>query len=312
MMALAFIACVERGPLEDQAVLLCRSIRRYAGRYKNAAIYTYQPRAGTAISGTTLDAIRGLGVTHSDETLNERYADCGFANKVFACAAAEEERTEDVLVFLDSDTLITAEPSDLDLPDGIDAAALPVCNRRLGSTVFGDPNEAYWRELYALRGITADGRVTAVIDGSSIRPYFNSGLVAVRRRSGLFGQWRADFEALMSAGHVPESTGVDGMDEFSLAATLGRAIDRVRILDLRYNYPLTWYERRALPSPWREAQLARLVHVHYRFYFTLPDYLQLLDPPLDPEDEVVRWLGPHLPFTPLHPRFVNGFSPWKV
>ena len=308
-MSLAFVACVERGPLEDQTVLLCRSIRRFGGRFRDASIYTFQPRAGTAVADETLDALRSMGVTHSDEILNSRHADCGYANKIMACAIAEETLTEDVIVFLDSDTLITNEPVNLELPREIDGAALPVCNRRLASTGPDDPNEVFWRELYSICEVSTDARVTAVIDGARIRPYFSSGLVAVRRGSGLFIRWRADFEALMSAGHIPSATGVNGMDEFSLAATFGRAIDRVRVLDLRYNYPLQWHERQALPSPWRACQLEDLIHVHYRFYLTLPDYLRLVDPPLDPRDEVVRWLRPYLPLRPLHQRFIDGFAP---
>jgi hypothetical protein len=308
-MSLAFVACVERGPLEEQAVLLARSIRRYAGRFRDAPIYTYQPRHGTAIGEETLAALCGLGVSHSTEPLNERFAACPFVNKVYATARAEETLNEDVLVFVDSDTIFMAEPSELDLPADVVAAALPVCNRRLGSTGPGDLNEPYWQSLYSTCNVATDARITTAIDGERIRPYFNSGLVAVRRRSGLFARWRADFEALLAAGRVAESTGINGMDEFSLAVTLGRAIDRVRVLDLRYNYPLQWHERRLLRSPWREAQLDDLVHAHYRFYFTLPDYLQIVDPPLDPGSEVVRWLRGHLPLKPLHPRFANGFVP---
>jgi hypothetical protein len=308
-MSLAFVACVEAGPLEQQAVLLCRSIRRYAGRFCNAPIFTFQPRLGTAIAKQTLGALKDLGVSHNSEPFNERFAACPFANKVYACARAEEALSEEILVFADSDTIFTAEPADLDLPPQFDAAALPVLNRRLGSTGPEDPNEPYWRGIYSTCGVATNARITTVIDGERIRPYFNSGLVAARRQSRLFTRWRADFEALMAAGQVPESTGVDGMDEFSLAVGLGRAIDRVRVLDLRYNYPLQWNERKSLKSPWRDAQLEELIHVHYRFYFTLPDYLRIVEPPLNPRSEVVEWLDNYLPLEPLHARFVNGFEP---
>ena len=125
-----------------------------------------------------------MGVTHSDRTLNSRHADCPYVNKIMVCATAEETLTEDVIIFLDSDTLVTAEPVELELPRGIDAAALPVCNRRLASTGPGDPNEEFWQQLYWICGVSNDARVTAVIDGERIRPYFNSGLLAVRRGKG--------------------------------------------------------------------------------------------------------------------------------
>jgi hypothetical protein len=308
-MSLAFVICVEPGPLEDQAVLLCRSIRRYAGRYRGAMIAAFQPRAGVVVPAATRDALDSLGVEFRDEPINTNYADCPYSNKIYASARAEQVLSEDVLVFLDSDSMFTGEPFELDLPAGVDGAALPVCNRRLGSLGPDDENDAYWRKLYELCGVTTDARVRTVIDEQSIRPYFNSGLVAARRDCGLFSRWKEDFEVLMTSGHIPPSTGPDGMDEFSLAATLGRAIARVRVLDLRYNYPLTWLERKQLPAPWREAQLEELVHVHYRFYFTLPGYLERVEPPLDPGGEVVRWLEGLLPLKPLHRRFVGGFDP---
>ncbi len=297
-MTIAFIACVERGYLEEQAMLLCRSIRRYAGRFRASRIYTFQPRRGREVSPRTLALFDELGVIHSTERLNVDFEDYAYGNKIFACARAEEKLTEDVLVFLDSDTIITGEPADLDLPDGIDGAALPVCRRKLGSAGPTDPNEEYWSKLYRICGVKNDAFVKTVIDGELIRPYFNSGLVAVRRDAGLFTQWRDDFLRLMRAGHVSEATGITGMDEFSLAATFGRAFDRVRILDLRYNYPLTPYERAALGSPWREAQLEDLIHVHYRYWFNRTDYLKLIRPSLNQDSDIIEWLGGYLPFEP--------------
>jgi hypothetical protein len=298
-MTVAFIACAERGTLEQQALLLCRSLRRYGGRYARAPFYTFQPRGGTEISDETLAALNAHGVEHVTERLNTEHKDCPYANKIFASAWAEEHLREEVLVFLDSDTVMTGEPSELDLPDGIDAAARPVNNRKLGSTGVGDLNEGYWKRLYEICGVEGEPFVNAAIDDQSIRAYFNSGLVAVRRRAGLFRQWREDFLRLMRERHFHAAAGVAGMDEFSLAATLGRAFGRVKILDARYNYPLQFVERPMLGSTLREAQLEELVHVHYRFGFNVPGYLRLLRPPLDHSSEIVRWLERHLPLRPI-------------
>src|SRR5215213_9848897 len=159
-MTVAFIACAERGTLERQALLLCRSLRRYGGRYARAPFYTFQPRRGTEVSPATLAALGGLGVEHVAERLNADYEDCPYANKVFASAWAEENLGEDVLVFLDSDTVMTGEPSELDLPEGFDAAARPVNNRKLGSTGPGDANEDYWKKLYEICGVAGEPFVT--------------------------------------------------------------------------------------------------------------------------------------------------------
>src|SRR4051812_14582048 len=124
-MRLAFLACIERGPLEGQAVLLCRSIRRYAGRFRDAPIYAFQPRAGHDIAPATLRTLNELGVVHRGEILNRSFADYPAGNKVFACAYAEESLDHEILVFLDSDTIVTGEPEEFDLAPELDAAVRP-------------------------------------------------------------------------------------------------------------------------------------------------------------------------------------------
>jgi hypothetical protein len=298
-LTIAFILCAERGVLEQQAVLLCRSLRRYGGRHAGAPIYTFQPRRGTEIGRETLAVLSSLGVEHITETLNTDHEDCPYANKVFASAWAEENLREEVLVFVDSDTVFVAEPAELNLPESTDAAVRPVNNRRLGSTGAGDDNEDYWKKLYQICGVEGEHFVRAAIDGESIRAYFNSGLVALRRSAGLGNRWRDSFLRLMKEEHFHAAAGVAGTDEFSLATTLGSAFDRVRILDARYNYPLQFVERQMLDSPLRDWQLEDLVHFHYRFGFNVPGYLRRLRPALDAASEIVGWLERHLPLRPV-------------
>jgi hypothetical protein len=297
--SVAFIACVESGYLENQTMLLCRSIRRYAGRYRNAPIYTFQPRRGTAIGRDTLAVLNELGVVHDTRPLNVEFHTYAIANKILCSAWAEENLRNDTLVFVDSDTIMTGEPSDLDLSGEVDGAARP-CNRWEGgisSIGPGDPNEPYWQRVYASCGLTAEPFVESVVDRKRVRAYFSSGLVAVIRDAGLFAQWREDFFRLVRAGHIPDARRIRQMDEISLAATFGRVFDRVRVLDWRYNYLL--YRRPELGSPAREAQLEDLIHVHYRFWFNQPGYLHRIQPSFIPSSEIIQWLDRYLPFQPL-------------
>ena len=299
-MSLAFIACVENGYLDDQTVLLCLSIRRFAGRFRDVPIHTFEPRAGTKIRSSTLISLQELGCIHHRETLNVEFEAFPHTNKIFTSAYAEQILQEDLLVFVDSDTLFTGEPRDLELAPEFDAAALPVNNCRLGSTGFGDANEPYWQRMYDICGVGNRPFVTGVTDGVRIRAYFNSGLIVVRRVAGLFSQWLKDFMALVAAGHI---SSVPGMDDFSLAAMMGRAFAKVQVLDLRYNYPLTVRQRPLLPMPFRAWQLDDMIHVHYRYWLTHPDFLNLLVPPLDENCSIVCWLRQFLPLRPLHPAF---------
>jgi hypothetical protein len=293
--SLAFLLCVESGRLEEEARLLCRSIRRFGGRYRDAPIHTFQPRSGHAIGGETRAALEELGAHHHTEVLNGEHADLGTLNKVFVCARAEEILAEDVLVFLDSDTVLLGEPRELDLPEGLDCAVRPAESVALNSRGPDDPRDGYWRELDRLLGLSDVPFVETEL-GNRVRAFFSAGLVAVRRRAGLCASWLAGLRRLVRRPHVPEGC-LHRMDEVALAATLIPVFDRVRVLDGRYNYLI--YRRSRMPAPWREAGLERLVHLHYRQCFHAPGYLRSLDPPFDPGSETFRWLDGQLPLAPL-------------
>src|SRR5205807_10267450 len=204
--SITFIACVERGELEAKTLLLGRSIRRYGGRFANDPILTFQPRRGTAVSRATRRALASLGVTHVTERLNAAFPDYAIGNRVLAAARGEELAETEVVAFLDSDTIITSEPIEMNLPDGIDAAVRPVDywrhgdeplddpdhphwkthHRRVASIGRGDPMDEYWRRMYALCGVRGDSWVETVGDRKKIRAYFNSGLAVVRRSAAIF------------------------------------------------------------------------------------------------------------------------------
>jgi hypothetical protein len=310
--SVAFIACIERGELEEKALLLCRSIRRFGGQYGGAPIYTFQPRAGTTITAKTAARLDGLGVHHIDEVLNRDFPHYAIANKIFAAARAEELVSEEIVVFLDSDSLITSEPSEFSLPPDIDAAVRPVDihrmpgepdddgdpfwrthHRRISSSGAGDPLDDCWTRMYELLGIRHEPFVETTCSRQRIRSYFNSGLIAVRRSAELFTQWREDFLALCAANLVPRGGELHYMDQFSLAATLTRIWPRVQILDGRYNYPLPG--RAALAKPFRSMPLEELVHVHYNRSLRIADDLATIQPPIDLRGKVACWLEPHLP-----------------
>ena len=291
-MSLAFIACVERGYLEEQTKLLCRTIRRFAGRFSSAPIHTFQPRLGTQIKELTQSALEELDVIHHTVTLNTEFRECAFGNKVFVCDWAERNLTEDVLVFLDSDTVMIGEPADLLLEERVDAAVRPADSILLNSTGPGHQMDQYWLKAYKICGAENEPFVETELE-RRVRAYFSSGLIAVRRSAGLFGQWKSDFLRLVKAGHIPAHTGIDRMDEVALAVTLSRAFERVRILDGRYNYLI--YRRHHLSDRWRAAPLAELIHIHYRNAFDEPGYLRSVVPALDPRDQVFQWLEPWLP-----------------
>ncbi len=325
-MTIGFLACVEAGPLEAKTALAVRSLRRWGGRFAAAPFYAFRPRAGNELSSETREVFRAYAVTCCDEPVNRRFAHFGLANKIYASAYAERSAPEDVLVFLDSDTAITSEPLALALPEGIDAAVRPVDFGSPGAerdaaqgseywlTHFqrpsstgrpDDPFENYWRRLYDLFGLgDPDWYVVATLDRLRIRAWFNSGLVAVRRNAGIFAQWQRDFEAIVEAGLLPPDGRIHYVEQLALATALTRIRDRVAILPPSYNYPISG---RAL-SPLPHARLSDLAHVHYNSYFQIPGWLRSLEPPLDLESGVGRWLDAQLPLEPVLQRGGSTFD----
>lgn len=297
-MSIAFIACVESGRLEPQACLLFRSIRTFAGRLARARIVAYRPRAGAPLAAATLAVFRELEVDLIEERLNVAFEHYPIANKVLASAHAEEHLAEDLVVFLDSDTLITGEPLDLLLAPGIGAAVRPVNRKNRGSSGPDDKNDGYWQELYRIVGVKPGRFCTTTVEGERIREYWNAGLIVARRSDAVMQRWRDDFLRLMAREHIPRN-GLNNMDQFALAASLTRLGERLLVLDERYNYPLPM--RAALREPWRGAALEDLRHVHYFRWFQQPGFLAGLAPPIARDGAVMRFLTPHLPLPPIDP-----------
>jgi hypothetical protein len=67
---IAFLICVEANRLEPQARLLCESIRRFGGRYRQAPILAVSPRPHLALGPEARARLELLGVTCVAEPLN--------------------------------------------------------------------------------------------------------------------------------------------------------------------------------------------------------------------------------------------------
>jgi hypothetical protein len=97
-----FVACIERGVLASQALLLFKSIRLHTGSFKDCAIYALSPRAECAISSDTRRRLDDLRVHDIDTILNSECREYGSANRVAAVAYIEETYRHKILVILDS------------------------------------------------------------------------------------------------------------------------------------------------------------------------------------------------------------------
>jgi len=294
-MAPCFLLCVERGPLEAQTLLCVESLRAFGGELAEAPVYAFAPRPGHEPAPATASALERLGVTVVAEALNPRLGDLPHTNKVFVAAWAEAELDADVLVFCDSDTVFLGPPVELGTGDW-EAAVRPVGAVNRGSTGAGHKNEEAWETIYRELGVSARPFVETAVGGERVRAYFNAGLVALRRSSGLGAAWRDATLRLLETPIAQQAPLRRQIDQLALGGILADRFERVEILPETYNFPLP--KRVKLPARMQAYELADLIHVHGHQWLHLPGFLEEIRPPLDSASEAYRWLDERLPLEP--------------
>jgi hypothetical protein len=276
-----FVACIERGVLEDQALLLFESIRQYAGCFRDCSIYALSPRLGHTISQRTRRSLDELRVNYIDEVLNTECREYGSANRVAAAAYIEKVSSHQFLVILDSDTLFLREPEMVLLPSDVDVALRPVDVKGMCTTGPDDPFDRYWRDLCNCCGVDYDQIpfTESFIDHYRIKASYNGGLVIVRRELGILRKWAEFFFASVrrrlkpyararrfrsGAGWVDSmASKLWGSNQAALSLAVWSTTRRVQELPATYNYPLHLHHQ---TSPEIVSDVfPHLVHVHYHW-----------------------------------------------
>ncbi len=276
-----FVACIEGGVLERQALLLFESIRRYAGRFSQCNLYALSPRAGHEVSNGARAKMEALQVRHIDTVLNTGCPEYGSANRVAAAAHVEGLGLHAMLVILDSDTLFLREPVEFFLPDTLDAAVRPVDVKGMCTTGPDDPADRYWRELCDCCGVDYETIpwVESFVDRQRVKASYNGGLVVARTGVGILQRWADFFNASIrrglrpnpaaapfraGAGWVePAAASLWGSNQAALSLALWSSTPRVGHLSPAYNYPLHLHGH--IDRAVAEAVFPRLAHVHYHW-----------------------------------------------
>ena len=276
-----FVACIERGVLEKQALLLFESIRLYTGSFHNCAIYALSPRVGHAISDRARRRLEELRVTYIDTILNTECPEYGSANRVAAAAYIENMYPHQFFVILDSDTLFLREPHEILLPPDIDVAVRPVGVKGMCTSGPTDPFDAYWRELCQCCGVDYDEIpwTESFADRCRIKASYNAGLVMVRGNLGILQRW-ADFffksvrqqlkpythdrRFRTGAGWVESGASrLWGSNQAALSLAIWSTTKKVKELEPVYNYQLNVHE--LIDRRLRKKVFPNLVHVHYHW-----------------------------------------------
>ncbi|HKE41908.1 MAG TPA: glycosyltransferase [Casimicrobiaceae bacterium] len=309
---LSFALCIENNSLRDQALLLCESIRRFAGHYAASPILAFAPRHGLGVDAATRSRLTELGVEYIDRSLNTTCLEYAPANRVFAGAYAEEHATTDFLAVLDSDTVWLDEP---EVPVDADVAVRVVDSKGSATRGPGDRFEAYWARLAEICGVSLDRlpMVRSTIGNEDIRVSYNAGLTIARRDKGIFKRcaelFSASVEAEMkpykgtgmnivaSTGEVgPEGSEYWGSSQAALTLAIWSNTDRVVHYPDHYNVPLHLVAADGEIDPrWLKNPP---VHLHYHWMFDVQHHevaLELLAK-LGLAADRLAWLAERIPF----------------
>lgn len=305
-MSLAFIICTEPGRLEGQSLLLVESIRNFAGTFKDTPIYSFHPRKGEPISIKTQKAFENLNVTHQQIPINTRFHDYYLANKPLVCAYAEKNINADILVFIDSDKCFFGEPNEFILPDDCSVRMRVEYGKGAGSEGSLDPQDVYWQKIYEIAGVKREIYVNTPIGNKKIRGYWNSGLVAVRRKANIFQAWQYNFEKAMNLQIIP-SQGIYFLEQSILSATISAAEENISNFSLNYSYPLPLHNQ--LSKTAKINCFNQLISIHYFNAFYYYDWLQQLQKlkGINTNSDKYQWLCAaintyEMPFQPVFHR----------
>ena len=288
---IAFVICTEPGRLENESLLLAESIRKFGGDLKNSPIYSFHPRQGEPISCKAKNAFESLGVVHQQIILNADYPTFAYTNKIFTCAYAEQNIKEaEFLCFLDSDQCIFSEPKELLLPNGYDVGICPVIGQGIASTGENDLlYEDYWKKLYDVFNISNKVFVTTRMDDKRIRGYWNSGMVSVRRQTGIFTAWKKNFEKLMTLKLLP-AQGIFFIDQVALAVTICSMVEDVYSFSFSYNYPIAHQNK--ISKNKKINSFEQIISIHYHRMFRFNDWKKNLESlkNMDRSSKEYKWL----------------------
>jgi hypothetical protein len=192
------------------------------------------------------DALKQAGVRVVPLPVGSTVRRWPYGDKVFACAAAEEQAGTGVeaLVWLDLECLVVAPPVLLNPGPRHDLALRPVHVRNVGCPANG-PLDTFWRELCRAVGIAdTDRTVQPFMGGDPLRAYYNSHGFGLDPRLGLLAEWRDLFAALIADQAFVRDACTDIRHPIFLFQALFSALvaarvpaERVRLLPPTYNYP---------------------------------------------------------------------------
>jgi hypothetical protein len=281
-------------------VPLVESIRTFAGKYKDAAIWIYMQPELIEQEASIIQKLISCNVVVRDVEIPLE-ADWFFLSGiVFAAARAESEAVgkTDILVFLNYDSVFLDEPDEFNLPTGKKLGYRPVMHKNVG-LLFSEPLDSFWTQIYKIMAVDESVLFLMVTpaDGDTIRPYFNAGLLVVRPDTEILGKWAEYYEKLYSDTLLRKMCEMDVrkrifLHQTALTGAILNHLSRDEIIEFsnRFNYPVFFREQFGAKKDFHD--ITNVITFRHESYFKNPDpdwEKKLIGPP-----EKIDWIKEHL------------------
>lgn len=209
------LICSEANAMYAQSLVLCDSIRTFAGAYSNIEIIAVSPRPQLALDRESQARLRDFDVEYVVEDLNKTQSPYGAINRVVASAWAEKNSSKKFILALDTDTAFIDEPTFFDADVGV----RPVDMKGATSSGPNDPQDKYWQAMCEYGGIDVNKLpiLKTTVDKKLIRASYNGGFSLIRRSLGIFKKCEQIFFSSFGAGLKP----FQGL-ELNIEASSGR------------------------------------------------------------------------------------------
>lgn len=259
------VYCEDERALRETC-LLAESVRTFGGQFSDTLVRAYTPADNAVFGPVVTESARRLGIDRRTVVVPEAMRWLFYAGKPFAAAQAEIDAlgAADVLVWMDDDTIVLDEPSELAVDPGIVVRYVPVMHNRAGS-LYDKPPDEFWARVYEVLEINREVLFPMItpVDRQRIRAYFHCGLLSVRPESGVMRNWAESFTTLANDSHILRMGADDRLrnvflHQHALTGAVLHAVtrDRMQQLSERYNYPLFFDRQYTAPRRFNSIEKA--------------------------------------------------------
>lgn len=247
---IAIVTYVSDNVDERSTRAFIKSVREFAGDYKNCSIYVVLADE----ENFPCESLKDKNVVLLPLEMEEEFRNYPLAIKAFAAAQVEKIVKDDVvtLVWFDPATLVLNSLENLDLENKYDLAIRPVTLLNNIGLKPHTPPDDYWTPIYNELALDYKNipTVKTIADESEIQAYYNCEIFSVNPRLGFFQKW----SELLTKFLRDEAYQKNACTTFQRRLFLHQAVlsglinkfispDKIKSLSLKSAYPFNQHDK---------------------------------------------------------------------